>query len=190
VYGAMHGPEYAPGILGRNCAVRRSLLQATSALNAPAPTGTDYVLAKTLDAAGVRIRQVPESRMPTEFPTTPEVYLRQQRRWLRNVVIHGRRFGAPEEVRAALRTSLTGLLMLLLPGLGVLLSPWFLVVWSVLAGQALLARFRYLAFAGAALGRRVRPGDAAWQAPLLLLDLVAWTQPLADYVGRRGRWRW
>lgn len=40
-------------------------------------------------------------------------------------------------MRAALRTSITGLVMVLLPGLGALLSPWLIVVWSVLVGQAL-----------------------------------------------------
>ncbi len=190
LYGAMHGASYAPGILGRNCAVARSLLMVTSALNAPAPTGTDYVLAKTLDAAGVRIRQVPESRMPTEFPSTVRTYLRQQRRWLRNVILHGRRFGAADEVCAALRTSVTGLVMLLLPGLGVLLSPWLIVVWSVLVGQALAARFRYMGFAGAVLSRPVQARDLAWQAPFLLLDFVAWARPLADYVRQRDRWGW
>ena len=190
VYSAMRGPKYAPGILGRNCAVARSLLQATAALDAPAPTGTDYVLAKTLDAAGVRIRQVPESRMLTEFPSTACVYLRQQRRWLRNVVVHGRRFGATDEVRAALRTSVTGLVMLLLPGLGALLSPWLIVVWSVLYGQALAARFRYMGFAGAVFSRQVRARDVVVQSPLLVLDFVAWAQPLVDYVRQRDRWGW
>ncbi len=108
LYAARPGPEYATGILGRNAALRRSLLAATAALDAPAATGTDYVLAKTLIAAGARIRNVPDSLMPTEYPTAAREYLRQQRRWLRNVALHGRRFGAMDEMRASLRTSLVG----------------------------------------------------------------------------------
>ena len=189
-YSAMHGPRYAPGILGRNCAVRRVLLDETEALDAAAPTGTDYVLAKMLNAAGIRIRQVPESRMLTDFPSRAHEYVRQQRRWLRNVVLHGRRFGARDEMRAALRTSLVGMAMLLLLPLGLLLLPWLIVVWSVLVAQALFARLRYLVFAGAVLNGSVRSAYVMWQAPLLLLDLLAWTQPMADYVWQRNRWVW
>jgi hypothetical protein len=189
LYSALHGPENMPGILGRNCAVCRPLLADTAALGVPAPTGTDYVLAKTLHAAGARIRQVPDSRMPTDYPTTARAYLRQQRRWLRNVVLHGRRFGATAEVWASLRSSLVGLAMLLLP-LGALLTPWPAVIWSVLFAQALLARLRYLGFAGAVLGRSIRPADGAWQGPLLGLDFAAWAQPLSDYVRQKNRETW
>ncbi len=190
IYGLISSPEYAPGILGRNCALNRSLLERTAALKAPAPTGTDYVLAKKLAADGIAIRQVQHSQIPTEYPVIARAYLRQQRRWLRNVVLHGRHFGAEAEVWAALRTSLVGLAMLLLPLAGLLFAPWLLALWGVLAGQALLARLRYLAFAGTVLNRPVRPVDLAWQGPLLLLDFVAWTQPLVDYMRQPGRWRW
>ncbi|MBE2234080.1 MAG: glycosyltransferase [Anaerolinea sp.] len=190
LYASLHGPEYASGILGRNCAARRALLAQTAALDAPAPTGTDYVLAKTLLATGARIRHAPESLMPTEYPTTARAYLRQQRRWLRNVALHGRRFGALDEARASLQSSLVGLAMLLWPGLGLLLSPWLLAVWGILVGQALFARLRYLSFAGAVLKRPVQPADVSWQGPLLLLDFVAWAQPLVDYLRSQDRWRW
>lgn len=189
VYGALHASDYAPGILGRNCVVQRELLARTAALDVPAPTGTDYVLAKVLDSTGTAIRQVPHSRMPTEYPTTVKRYLRQQRRWLRNVIIHGRRFGADAEVHATLRTSLLGLAMLLMPLPGLLAAPWLLALWNVLVGQALMARLRYLAFAGTLLNRPTRVLDALWQGPYLLLDFFAWTQPLAD-IYQRDRWRW
>lgn len=190
LYAAMHGPEYAPGILGRNCAARRALLAATAALDAPAPAGTDYVLAHTLVAAGTRIRQVPESRMPTDFPLAARDYLRQQRRWLRSVAVHGRRFGATAEVRAARRTSLVGLVMLLLPLFGPLFSPWLPAAWGLLLSQALLSRLRYLAFAGRVLARPARLRDVAWQPPLLILDFIAWIQPLGGCVRRGDRWSW
>ncbi len=185
-----HEPRYVSGILGRNCAIQRALLVETMALDVPAPTGTDYVLAKTLLAAGARIRHVPGSLMPTEYPATARAYLRQQRRWLRNVALHGRRFGATDEARASLWASLVGLTMLLLPGLGALLSPWLLALWGALMGQAFFARLRYLGFAAEALERPVRPEDVIWQPALALLDFVAWMQPLGDYLPRKDRWRW
>jgi len=63
-------------------------------------------------------------------------------------------------------------------------------VWSVLYGQALAARFRYMGFAGAVLSRQVRARDVVVQSPLLVLDFVAWAQPLVDYVRQRDRWGW
>jgi len=190
LYAARHSPEYAPGILGRNCAVRRDLLADTSALEVPAPTGTDYVLAKTLIAAGARIRNVPDSLMPTEYPDTAREYLHQQRRWLRNVALHGRRFGAMDEVRASLRSSLVGVAMLTLPLLGMLLSPLLPAAWGVLLAQTSFARLRYLGFAASVLPRPVKSVDVVWQGPLILLDFVAWMGPLADYAHRGGRWKW
>jgi glycosyltransferase involved in cell wall biosynthesis len=186
LYSARHSPAYAPGLLGRNAAIRRALLETTAALDVPAPTGTDYVLAKTLHAAGARILQLPDSLMPTAYPTAPRAYLRQQRRWLRTVARGGRRFGAPGETRAARRTSLVGLVMLWLPPLGVLFSPPLLMIWSALLAQASLARLRYLSFAAAVLGRPVKHADVALQGPFLLLDWTAWAWALVDYVRRKG----
>jgi hypothetical protein len=127
--------------------------------------------------------------MATEYPTNPLAYLRQQRRWLSTVALHGWYFGATGEMLASLRTSFVGLGMLLLPGLGLLLSRWLLVAWGVLAGQALFARLRYLSFAGAVLGRPVRLRDIVWQGPLLMLDFVTWTRPLIEYARPRERGR-
>jgi len=190
VYSTMHSPRYAPGILGRNCAVERELLEGTAALDEPAPTGTDYVLAKVLDASGALIRQVPESLMPTDYPGTAREYLRQQRRWLRNVVLHGYRFGAHEEMRASLRTSLLGLAMLFLPLLGFVLSPWLFLIWLLLSAQALFSRLRYLSFGSKIFDRPLLVADVVWQVPLLFLDFLAWTGPLADYVRQREKWDW
>ena len=189
-YSALHRPAYVPGILGCNCTVRRALLEMTAALDVPAPSGTDYVLAKTLAAAGVAIQQIPHSRIATEYPTSARAYLRQQRRWLRNVVLHGRRFGANAELGAALRTSMIGLGMLVAPLMGIWTAPWLVDIWIVVVGQALLARLRYLGFAGVVLKRPVQISDMVWQGPFLFLDFVAWTLPLGDYFQQRGGWRW
>lgn len=190
IYSSLSMPDYVPGLLGRNCAVHRDLLQRSRGLGAPAATGTDYVLAKELARCGAHIRQVPHSRMLTHYPASPRSYLQQQRRWLRNVALHGRRYGAHDEMVASLCTSLIGMTMLFLPFLGILLTPWLLVVWCGLVAQALFARLRYLGIASRILTRPVRPADVAWQVPLFLLDLVAWTQPLVDYVRQHKGWNW
>lgn len=190
LYASMHSAAYAPGLLGRNCAVRRSLLEQSEGLAAPAPTGTDYVLAKMLVRAGGRIRQVSESRVATDYPVTARGYVRQQRRWLRNVALYGRRFGAFEEVGASLKTSLTGVMMLALPLASLVAGSWLFVPWLLLLGHALLSRVRYLRFASGVWGRRLRKRFLAMQLPLLFLDFVAWIRPLFDYVSAAGQKEW
>jgi cellulose synthase/poly-beta-1,6-N-acetylglucosamine synthase-like glycosyltransferase len=190
LYGDIHRSTYAPGLLGRNCAIVRSLVLASGGLDAPAPTGTDYVLAKVLIAAGARIRQIPESRVRTDYPTTVRGYCRQQRRWLRNVALHGNRFGATNEVRASLATSLVGLTMLGLPIAAVIVGPALFLIWAGLSTHAVLSRIRYLLVARAILGLRVTPQQIAMTLPVLILDFAAWTLPLRDYIGGRGKGEW
>lgn len=190
IYSSLQGREYASGLLGRNCAVRRSLLEASRGLEVYAPAGTDYVLAKEMLNHGARICHEPHSRVVTRYPDSLQEYVRQQRRWLRSVVLHGRRYRASVEVRASLCTSLIGAVMLLLPLVGLLIRPWLLLAWGLLLVHALLARLRYLHFVSALLERRLHLLDLVWQGPQLLLDFVAWTQPLADYVQKRNFWKW
>jgi hypothetical protein len=80
--------------------------------------------------------------------------------------------------------------MMLLPLFGPLLSPWLPAAWGLLLAQALLSRLRYLDFAGRVLARPARLRDAVWQPPLLILDFIAWIQPLGGYVRRGDRWSW
>lgn len=190
LYNSYHGTPYAPGLLGRNCAIDRRLLEACRGLDAPAPTGTDYVLAKTIDRAGVRIRQVPESRIATEYPITVQEYVRQRRRWLRNVALYGWRFGARDEVRASLTTSAVGLGMLALPVSAAVFGRISVVAWLVLLTHAFLSRLRYLHFATAVEGFHSTWQHVVFQIPALFLDFVAWSRPLLDYVVRGGENEW
>ncbi|MEM7334919.1 MAG: glycosyltransferase [Chloroflexota bacterium] len=182
LYSTLLLPEYAPGLLGRNCAVRQDVLIETDALAAPAPTGTDYVLAKEISKTGVEILQIPESQMPTEYPTSARDYIRQQRRWIRNVGLYGNRYDAVEELNAAVRTSLIGALMLVFPATFLILDAPVILGWSLLFIYALLARYRYLKVASAYWQRPLTSRDYLWQGPLLILDFIAWAQPLIDYI--------
>lgn len=190
LYGGLRAPAYAPGLLGRNCAISREILQRSGALEAPAATGTDYVQAKMLTGVGARIRQAPQSRVVTEYPTRAAPYVRQQRRWLRNVFLHGRTYGAADEVRASLRTSMIGLAMLAAPFLVPLAGGAALVPWLTLFWHGLLSRLRYLLAASALLGFPVRWKHIAILPLTLVLDFVAWASPLLDYVRPAGRDRW
>ncbi len=99
---AGHG-DYVDGLIGRNAAVRADVLRACGELDHPVATGTDYYLARHLLAAGHRIRFVRRSEVQSRFETDPRRYLRQQSRWLKNMVIHGRREGARAQVAAVAR---------------------------------------------------------------------------------------
>lgn len=92
------------GLDGRNSAMKRQLLEETQALRIPAPSGTDYTLAKELLRHGYRIRHLRASQMETEFPAELGIYVRKQARWLRNVFVLGRRYGSWSDVRAVTMT--------------------------------------------------------------------------------------
>ena len=166
------------------------MLERSGGLDTEAATGTDYVLAKMLSRAGARIRLVPQSLVATEYPETIRSYLRQQRRWLRNVVLHGRRFEATDEVRSSLRTSAVGAGMLLLPFGTVIFGPELFVLWLLLLLHAVFSRVRYLRFTSIALGLPFGARQVAIQIPMLLLDFAAWSLTLLDYLSPQRRSRW
>jgi hypothetical protein len=181
---------YAPGLLGRNCAIRRKVLEKSRGLEVPAATGTDYVLAKMLMGAGVCIRQEPQSRVLTDYPICIRSYVRQQRRWLRNVTVHGRSFGATNEMQSALRTSLVGttmlLALLLVPFAGMLVA----VPWLMLFAHGLFSRVRYLMSASALLRLPLTWAHIAVLPFTLLLDFLTWTAALLDYAAPAARSKW
>lgn len=172
-----NAPQHTPGLQGANCAIRRELLRESHALNADAPTGTDYVLAKEIVRQGETIRQVYVSRIATKYVTRPRHYVAQQRRWLQNVVHYGWRYRAYTEMQASLITSLLGGLMLLLPFIG---KPGR-TVWGLLLLQGTLARLRYIAFY-VRLEKIEFTMSWLFALPSLLLDSYAWATAL---FGRR-----
>lgn len=190
LYSDLQTPPYSEGLFGRNGAVTRRLLEQSQALAADAPTGTDYVLAKMLVQAGARIRQVPESRIVTDYPATIGAYVRQQRRWVRNVALHGLRFGALSEVKSSLQSSLIGLMMLLLPFGKPLFGTPLLVVWGLLLWHAFLSRLRYLYLFGSIFAIPVPLRQVILQPGMLFLDFIAWSQPLLDYLLPQRQKEW
>jgi cellulose synthase/poly-beta-1,6-N-acetylglucosamine synthase-like glycosyltransferase len=190
LYAALWAPEYSSGLLGRNSAVRKAVLVQARGLEQEAPTGTDYVLAKRLLTHGARIRQVAGSLVPSRFPGGVRAYLRQQRRWQRNVAFYGRRLGAPEETRAALVNSLTGLGMLLLPWAGPAGFPFLGALWAALYLYALFSRLRYAWAVRRAFGLQLPRGLAAFQPWMLWIDFWAWSLPLWAALRRPRRENW
>jgi cellulose synthase/poly-beta-1,6-N-acetylglucosamine synthase-like glycosyltransferase len=200
LYAALHQPRYGTGLQGANSAIARQALEQAGGFRSEVRTGTDYDLAKRLWQHGIRIRFEENSSILSEFPTRLSVYYRQQARWVRNVVIHGLRYKAYNEVLACLRTSLVGAGMLFLPVfcLGLSFFPGIareiaLVLisgWVFVALFAFLSRLRYLSVARLYWGVRY-PGRALPRLLFFLwIDFIAWTIPLGEYAVRSLRNRW
>ena len=135
------------GILGRNAALTRAAVEASGAFATPAPSGTDYTLAKEMLRAGLNIVYVPGSPMPTEYPGTFGIYTRKQARWIRNVFVLGRRYGSMSEVRATVVTLTLPYVILLLLALGLAGVGFAALVGLLLIFHAVLNRLWYLRLA-------------------------------------------
>jgi cellulose synthase/poly-beta-1,6-N-acetylglucosamine synthase-like glycosyltransferase len=192
-YTSARASEDATGMLGRNAAVTRLALDRAGGLRADVPTGTDYHLAKSLVSVGCRIAYVRESEVPTRYSEDVIRYARQQRRWLRNVCLFGWRFGAYDEAFASLRTSFTGLGMLLAPAACWPLGRMALSLWMVALAYSALSKVRYLAFAALATGAGSRRTifTSCLLSPLLTVtELAVWASPLLDYLMPTRRRVW
>ncbi len=181
-------PEFISGILGRNCALKREALQQIGGFGAQVYTGTDYHTAKLLLRHGFDMRYVQDSAVQTRYPATFRSYWRRQSRWVRNLMVHGPAFGAYDELAMALRTSLVGWTMLLLPLISLAAGPIVLAVWGVLLGHAFLAKLRYAHFARLYQGIEI-PLKQYLLIPLYsFVDFIAWSLPLLDMLIRRHQW--
>jgi cellulose synthase/poly-beta-1,6-N-acetylglucosamine synthase-like glycosyltransferase len=188
IYSSMHSPSYASGLLGRNCSVTRELLERSHALEVPAPSGTDYVMAKMIYQTGACIRQLPDCRVVTEYPTSMSEYTRQQRRWLNNVAHYGKQFGARNEIRTVYSATLIGMGMLFLPFIGLFTSKLRLVTWLLFFSHALISRMRYLHFSSNLLDISTNFRSVLFQPIFLLLDFSVWVRSWMDNI-TPGKWQ-
>ena len=189
-YGRARWGPYTDGILGRNAALRRDVLDAVSGFEADVRTGTDYYLAKQVLRYGHSIRHVPDSAVETAYPETLGEYQRQQSRWLRNVVMHGLQFGAyGEAVRCAV-PSVLGALMLVGPVFGLLLGRAVLVVSLLAWLHVFLSRLRYIRFGEQVTGYPF-PRSGYLRLPgYMLADFIIWTWTLLQYPFKSWRSQW
>jgi cellulose synthase/poly-beta-1,6-N-acetylglucosamine synthase-like glycosyltransferase len=188
-YAAAHAGAYLDSLLGRNAAVHRAVLGDVAEFRGDVPTGTDYHLGKRLRRAGYAIRHVPHSLVRTDYPSDLRVYIRQQRRWLRNVVLLGAQSGSWHEVRQAVLTSAVGATMLLTPVMIPVLGQAVLAMWWLAFLHSAAAKVRYVAFASRITGQS--DATSALLAPAFtLLEFCVWALPLVDYpfTTRRRQW--
>lgn len=178
------------GMLGSNIALHRAAAVSAGSFTWEARTGTDYTLACRLRQAHIPIRFVPNSQMPVGLATNLRDYSRQRARWLRNLVLVGRRFSDWSVVRQGIQPMVIGLVFAALP-----LAPgrWrrqALTLWCLMLVGAWRRRIAYV-LAAPPEARAVLP-PSRW--PLLLLytviDLVTWARAAVESVvpGWRGRW--
>jgi len=183
-YVRAHAGPYIGGLIGRNAALTRKALETSEALTQVIAIGTDYYLAKRLIRLGYCIRYVHESVVPTGYHTRFGPYLRQQTRWLRNIVVHGFLFGESREVRKALANCGVGLVAVALPLTGPL-SRWF---WLTGLGFVSFNRLRYLKFA------QLCGQPVPWQAFVTAPFYAALDLGMLAYAGlnilfqRRNQW--
>lgn len=200
IYTCLYQGDYCSNVLGANAAIRRQALEQAGGFATLVRTGTDYDLGKRLLGIGKRVRFEVNASFPVEFPTRVRGYIRQQARWIRNVVLHGLKFGAYREVVSCLITSAVGLAMLVLPPLTMVLalfpgvareSSYVLgTIWIFSFLHALISRIRYLKLAERWTGIRFPPNVLAFIPMFLLIDFAAWAVPLYQYWSRRLRERW
>lgn len=131
------------GLLGRNVALRRQVIVATGNFSTPAPSGTDYTLAKEVLKAGFEIWFIPDVPIQTAYPATPQEYLRKQTRWVRNVWTIGKIYGEWSEVRGAQLTVALSWMIVVSLALGFLGIPYGFVVALLMLIHMVLNRARY-----------------------------------------------
>ena len=183
-------PPIVDGVLGRNCAVLRSVLEEVRAFDTPVRTGTDYFLSRLLARAGHQIRSVPDSRIETEYPDSPRRYMQMWRRWNKNLLVHGTRFAAWNDVRSVLTAFALYSAILFMPVLTPVLGPLAWLTSLLLFVIANAKRFRRLA-----AGARLADSRVTWRflvsVPFYtLLDMISVILAIRDSLHPRLRMQW
>ena len=189
-WGRVHSPAYLEGLSGRNAVLARTVLDKIQAFSDPVSIGEDYYLACQLAAEGVSVYLARDSHIETKYETDWRTYFRQQSRWLRTIFLHGRTFGAGEQVRSALLQCLSGaaviLWLLTLP-----FTSWLgLALWTIVISYGTLARFRYIRFGEITLGQPRRLSVYLLAPFALVLDQVMLVYTLVEWLipGLRESW--
>lgn len=189
VYNHLHFPKYVSGILGRNAAVKREVLEEIGGFDETALTGADYNLAKHIKKK-FKIRWVPESAIETEYSTKFLSYINQQSRWLRSTYIIGKQFGDRNEVIKNGVSSIVGAGMLLLPFSTLVIGTLGIYLWLTLLAVAFMNRVRYLEFSKRVYDKIDFNSVYLKILIYMYVDFIAWTFALLDYLipWRRRKW--
>lgn len=188
--GRLDAEPYGRGLLGRNCALVRPVLEEAWGDDEEVPSGTDFYLALQVRQKGRRIARLMESSVETEFPASFGTYVRQQARWLRNLFVLGWRFSDGYHLRHAALASLSGAAMLGMPLLPILAGRAGLVAWGLGWTGVIAARLRYLVVLNADEGAPVFTGVSFGLLKVVVGDLLARSLAPVEACSLRGRRRW
>lgn len=177
------------GLLGRNSAIRREAIDAVGAFREPVKIGTDYVLAKKLLAAGRTIHYLPKA-VETQYHEGFLHYTAQQSRWMRNVLIHGTRFGQRSEVMNVTRSVALGVGLLIWPLTWKQTRAPGFALWLVPIGW--MTRVRIAQQAQLEEEFDLEPCTSKLPKAVVhsLADLIVWARPALDLAVARRRLRW
>jgi cellulose synthase/poly-beta-1,6-N-acetylglucosamine synthase-like glycosyltransferase len=182
--------EYINGILGRNAAIRREAIDAIGGLDFHAPTGTDYHLARRLINAGYKIRYIPSSSVPSEYPSSISEYRKKQSRWLRNLLLFGRQYNARDDIVATGTTMALGTVMTLLPLSGLILGRLAWSIWLIMLTHAALVRIRHMIIAVRHSQQPFPPIYPVAVFALTMLDFIVCALPVIDLADNKKRRAW
>jgi glycosyltransferase involved in cell wall biosynthesis len=187
---ASQTPEIVDGVLGRNCALTRRAIERIGGFSAEVATGTDYYMSRKLCELNIPIAFVSGSRIRSEYPTGARSYLDMWRRWNKNLLIHGLRFRAWQDVRPLV----VSFLLAVAAGSGVLLAPIFgrvaPSVSGVVLGIAFTNRVRRVSLGARMADVRMSPRLIGATAMGTALDFVAVSLAVYDTLDRKRRRRW
>ena len=178
--------DYSVGLHGRNTALTRSALTHAGGFAWSALTGTDYALAEELHRHGFRIRHVPVEVF-SEYPMTIRGYIRQQSRWLRNLVLLGVRYRRWSLALPAIVSSVAlSVLAVASASSAVCRYPPRSVIglaWSGLVAKRALNAWRRG-------DRRHRRSVVSWSVLMTPVEVWIRLQVLVELAQPGCRWRW
>jgi cellulose synthase/poly-beta-1,6-N-acetylglucosamine synthase-like glycosyltransferase len=183
------GPKFFQGLLGRNCALNKKTIQTAGSFSSHASSGTDYLLAKQISRKNIRIKQVRNSLVRSDYPRKPNDYIMQKRRWHRNVILIGIKYRNLSETARAVGLSMLSLFMLAAP-IFVLVGGllWF-YLWILIFFFGFLSRMRYLQVwrINSRKPSSIHPGTVLFS---LILDFIAWSLGFIEIFFPQRRIRW
>ena len=189
-YGRSRAGSYIQGLIGRNAAVKRDLLAETGDFSRSAKIGTDYLLARQILAVGKQIMYCHNSVVETEFHSEFGGYQRQQTRWLRNILLHGKDFGVQDQVLGVFCQMISGFIFIILTGLSLLFNELLLVSWALLIVFAWLSRVRYLWFGVHSLSIQIDRRTYLLSLYYFLMDQCVLVSALFSWFDGRHRLIW
>ena len=133
--------HHAVGVYGRNFALSREIIEQLQPFDADVPSGTDYHVSQLLRRAGVSIAWC-ESLVCSEYPSTPQEYIRKWRRWIKNVLVQGTQTRSYAEICVAVLGVTASATLVLLPVAAVVIDRRLFIPWLGLFGLITSRRVR------------------------------------------------